>query len=130
MWVPTLLRNEATMAGLGRESSGRRLFMEGLEQVRGLLPLAIEAGVEVLAGTDLAGAPADVAAEALRLIDYGLTAAQAVAAASTSGLRATNRDHVFAPGAPASAVLFAADPTSEPAVLAHPHAVIRLGRLL
>ncbi|MFZ0013344.1 MAG: amidohydrolase family protein, partial [Acidimicrobiia bacterium] len=130
MWVPTLLRNEATMADLGPESSGRRLFMEGLQHVRALLPLAIEAGVEVLAGTDLAGAPADVAAEALRLIDYGLSGAQAVAAVSTSGFRATDRDFVFAPGAPSNAVFFAADPVTEPAVLAHPSAVIRLGRLL
>ncbi len=128
MWVPTLLRNESTMAQLGPDSSGGRLFVEGLDNVRRLLPLAVEAGVHVLAGTDLIGEAADVAAEALRLIDYGLTPAQAVAAVSTEGYAATGRDPGFAPGSPADAVFFPANPVVEPRALAHPVVVMRLGR--
>lgn len=128
MWVPTLLRNESTMAQLGPDSSGGRLFVEGLENVRRLLPLAVEAGVHVLAGTDLIGEAADVAAEALRLIDYGLSPVQAVASVSTEGYAATGRDPDFATGSPADAVFFPANPVVEPRALAHPVLVMRLGR--
>lgn len=127
MWVPTLLRVEETMAQLGGESSGGRLLREGLENVRDLLPGAVEAGVHVLAGTDLIGSPADVAAEGINLGVYGLTGEQVVAAVSHAAFVATGRDPTFAVGAPANAVFFDADPTQEPGVLAHPAAVIRLG---
>jgi imidazolonepropionase-like amidohydrolase len=130
MWVPTLLRTEATLAQLGPGSSGGRLFAEGLAQVRRMLPLAIEAGVSVLAGTDLIGAPADVAAEALCLGSYGLSNSQVLAAVSTAGFEATERDAGFGPGSGADAVFFEANPLEEPGVLAHPAMVVRLGRIL
>ncbi|MEA1902693.1 MAG: amidohydrolase family protein, partial [Actinomycetota bacterium] len=73
MWVPTVLRMDETIAQIGAESTGGRLLSEGLANVEHLLPLAIEAGVHVLAGTDLIGAPADVADEAIRLHSAGMT---------------------------------------------------------
>lgn len=127
MWVPTIRRVERVIAQLGAESSGGRLLGEGLENVRRLLPLAAEAGVHVLAGTDLAGSTAQVAAEAIRLGDYGLDTGQLVAAVSREGFVATGRSDRFDPGAPADAVLFADDPLQDPAVLAHPRLVIRRG---
>lgn len=130
MWVPTLLRVEATLAQLGEASSGGRLFEEGLANVKALLPLAVEAGVSVLAGTDLVGTPANVAAEAIRLGVYGLSNRQMVEAVSHAAFVATGRDSQFAPGTPANAVFFDADPVEEPGVLANPAAVIRLGRRL
>ncbi|HEX6947839.1 MAG TPA: amidohydrolase family protein [Acidimicrobiia bacterium] len=130
MWVPTILRVEHTIGQLGAESSGGRLLTEGLENVRRLLDVAAEAGAHVLAGTDLVGTPANVASEAAKLIEYGLPAPAAVDAVSVSGLRATGRPARFEPGTPANAVLFPANPYEEPGVLAHPVAVIRLGRLL
>jgi imidazolonepropionase-like amidohydrolase len=130
MWVPTLLRAEATLAQLGAESSGGRLFTQGLARLEKMLPLAVEAGVSVLAGTDLVGSPAHVAAEALRLGDYGLTPRQVVEAVSIKGLIATGRDATFGLGTPANAALFPADPVAEPGVLAHPTMVVRLGRVL
>lgn len=130
MWVPTILRNEATMRQLGDDSSGGRLFEEGLDNIRRLLPVAVEAGVRVLAGTDLVGTPADVAAEAMRLNDFGLSQTQVVEAIAHSAWVATGRGDPFAPGASATAVFFGADPTRELEVLAHPSAVIRFGRLL
>ena len=127
MWVPTVLRCEAMLTQLGETSRGGKLFAEGLERLRRLLPLAVEAGVWVLAGTDLVGTPADVAAEAIRLRDYGLTGSQIVEAVSTSAFMATGRSAVFEVGTPANAVLFADNPVESPDVLAHPSLVIRLG---
>lgn len=129
MWVPTVLRCEATLAQLGETSSGGRLFVEGLERLRRLIPLGAEAGVHVLAGTDLVGSASDVADEAVALGRYGMSNAQVVRAVSIAGFAATGRDHSFAPGEPANAVLFSADPVSELKVLAHPTHVIRLGKV-
>lgn len=130
IWVPTLLRVEAIVAQLGEASSGGRLLMEGLANVRSKLPMAVEAGVHVLAGTDLVGTPANVAAEAARLGDYGLSNRQVVEAVSRAGFVVTGRDPDFAPGTPADAVLFDEDPVRELGVLARPSQVIRLGRVL
>ena len=130
MWVPTLLRIEETIAQLGKESSGGSLLSEGLSNTRSLLAGAVEAGVHVLAGTDLVGAPSELASEALEMMQYGLSSAQIVDAVSRSGLRATGRPAGFEVGASADAVLFAADPLVEPGVLAHPHQVIRRGRVV
>lgn len=130
MWVPTVLRCEATLQQLGAESSGGKLFVEGLDRIARLLPLAVEAGVHVLAGTDLIGSPANVAAEAVKLAAYGLSNARIVDAVSTSAFIATGREAAFAVGAPADAVLFGENPIDDPAVLEHPAHVIRLGRVL
>lgn len=130
MWVPTVLRVEATIGQLGRDSSGGRLLAEGLDRMRRLIPLAVEAGVHVLAGTDLIGSPSDVADEALRLSTLGLDVPSALAAVTTSGFSATGRDHEFAIGTPADAVFFAANPLEDLSVLRHPHHVMRLGSVL
>lgn len=130
MWVPTIIRCEATLAQLGEESSGGKLFREGLNHIRRMLPLAAQAGVHVLVGTDLVGSPANVAAEALRLADYGLSSTQVVTAVSTGAFTATGRHDPFAVGSPANAVFFDADPIGELGVLAHPSRVVRLGRAL
>lgn len=130
MWVPTILRVEHTIAELGSESSGGRLLSEGLENVRHLLGLATEVGTCVLAGTDLVGTPANVAAEALKLVEYGLGARGGVDAVSIAGLVATGRPAAFEPGSAANAVFFPANPYDEPGVLAHPSQVLRLGRLV
>ncbi|HIE21693.1 MAG TPA: hypothetical protein EYP73_03725 [Acidimicrobiia bacterium] len=130
MWVPTILRVEETIVQLGGRSSGGQLLSEGLSNVRRLLPLAAESGVAVLAGTDLVGSPANVASEAVKLGEYGLSARQMVAAVSVSGLSATGRSDAFGVGSTADAVLFEANPVEEPGVLAHPSFVIRSGRLV
>lgn len=130
MWVPTVLRCEETLAQLGEDSTGGKLFREGLRRVASLLPLAAEAGVAVLAGTDLVGTPADVAAEAVRLGDYGLSNAQVVDAVSTSAFRATGRTDFFEVGSPANAVFFEVNPVEDLGTLGHPRMVIRLGRVL
>jgi imidazolonepropionase-like amidohydrolase len=130
LWVPTVLRCEATRAQIGPESSGGRLLGEGLQALPELLQKGFEAGVRVLAGTDLIGAPRDVAAEARRLAEYGLSNSQALAAVSTNGFLATDRSHDFGVGGPADVAFFPANPLDELGVLAHPGLVLRLGRIV
>lgn len=130
MWVPTILRMEATRRQLGDGSSGGRLLSEGLANVRSLLRLAVEAGVMVLAGTDLVGSPANVAAEAIKLADYGLTNRQALMAVAGSAFSATGRPMGFESGSPANAVFFRDDPMNDLGVLANPEMTIRLGMVL
>jgi imidazolonepropionase-like amidohydrolase len=130
MWVPTVLRCEATIGQLGESSTGGKLLTEGLERVRRLLPLAVEAGVLVLPGTDLIGSPADVAAEAMKLSEYGLTNTQVVEAVSKSGFVGTGRSVDFVVGSPADAVFFDDNPVESLAVLEHPRLVLRMGKVV
>lgn len=130
MWVPTISRMEAVIAQLGAESSGGKLLIEGLENVRRLMPLAAEAGVHLLAGTDVTIGAHDVALEAQRLVDYGLPVDRALHAVSTAAFDATGRPSAFEVGTSANAVLFPANPLAEFAVLSRPSHVIRLGSLV
>lgn len=127
MWVPTVLRIEETITQIGVESSGGRLLTEGLANTRRLLPQAIEAGVNVLAGTDLVGTPANVANEAIKLGEYGLSNGQVVDAVARAGFSATGRNFEFAVGTQANAVLFPEDPISDLEVLNHPAVIVRKG---
>lgn len=129
MWVPTVLRVEALIAQLGAESSGGQLLQAGLANACRLLPAAIEAGVRVLAGTDLVGSPANVASEALRLAELGLGDTEALRAVGMAGFEATGRVTGFDRGARADAVLFGENPLHDLGVLAHPEVIIRHGRL-
>lgn len=130
MWVPTVLRIEETIVQLGAGSGGGRLLIEGLDNARRLLPVAFEAGVRVLAGTDLVGTPANVADEAIKLGEYGLSNGQVVEAVTTAGFSATGRSPHFATGSPADAVLFPEDPITNLEVLNHPAVVIRRGAVV
>jgi imidazolonepropionase-like amidohydrolase len=130
MWVPTVNRMEAVVRQLGEASSGGRLITEGLANVARLLPLATEAGVMLLAGTDRAMETHEVVREALRLHEMGLGVVDTIAAVSKGGFAAASRDTGFAPGSPADAVLFPANPLDDPGVLAFPSHVIRLGRVV
>jgi imidazolonepropionase-like amidohydrolase len=130
MWVPTVLRMEAVVAQFGHERTAGRVVSEGLDRVRSLLPYAQAAGVTVLAGTDLIMPTAQVAEEAIRLVDYGLTADQAVRAACVDPWGAAGLTTGFEPGADADLVGFGRHPAEDIAVLRHPAVVMRAGRLL
>ena len=130
IWVPTLVQVEVLIRQLGAESSGGRLLAEGFENAAGLLNDAVDAGVHVLAGTDLAVGTNEVAREAVRLWQMGMSAADAVRAVSAAGLDATGRPTQFERGFPADAVFFAENPVDNPEVLAHPEVVIRHGRIV
>ncbi|MGH8948120.1 MAG: amidohydrolase family protein, partial [Acidimicrobiia bacterium] len=129
-WVPTVVQMQATIDQLGERSSGGQLLLEGLDNVRANLGTAVEAGVHVLTGTDLAIGTHEVAQEAIRLWEMGMAAAQVVESVSRSGFRATGRPVGFEAGDPANAVMFSEDPVSNPRVLADPALVIRMGRIV
>jgi imidazolonepropionase-like amidohydrolase len=129
-WVPTVVQVEAVIAQLGERSSGGRLLLEGFDNVVANLKVAVEAGVHVLTGTDLAIGTREVAREAVRLWEIGMAPPAVVDAVSWSGYRATGREDPFAVGAPANAVLYDEDPIVDPGVLLHPTRVIRMGRVV
>jgi len=129
VWVPTVVRMEATREMLGAYSSGGRLISEGLDNVADLLARAPRS-LTVLAGTDLAAGPGEVADEAAGLIRLGLDPQRAVDAASRAAYSYLGRSERFEAGAPADAVFFAADPYADPATLGRPVAVVRGGKRL
>ncbi|MGH8913084.1 MAG: amidohydrolase family protein [Acidimicrobiia bacterium] len=130
IWVPTVVQVEAVIVQIGADSSGGRLLREGLANIGANLALAVEAGVHVLTGTDLAIGSHHVAMEAIRLWEMGMDGAAVVDSASSAGFRATGRPSAFGVGDPANAIFFAEDPVLDPRVLAHPEHVIRLGRIV
>ena len=128
-WVPTIGNVLKVMAMLGQGSTGARVLGEGLENVARTLPLAEEAGVAVLTGTDLGLAHGEVAEEAALLRSNGLTNAAAVNAATHAAYRYLGISYL-APGASADLVLFAEDPATDVAVLGHPAAAMRAGQVV
>jgi imidazolonepropionase-like amidohydrolase len=95
-----------------------------------MFSMAVEAGVHVLAGTDLAVGSHQVALEGVRLWEMGMTPHAVVDAIGASGLRATGRPDAFELGTSANVVMFSEDPIRDPRVLSHPKLVMRLGRIL
>lgn len=129
-WVPTVVAMEYVVGLLGESSSGGRMLLAGLENTASLLPLAIECGVAVLAGTDLAIPHGEVAREAVRLTDYGLSNRQAISSASTAAYEYLSEPTGFVAGRPADAVLFEVNPIKDLDVLLRPHIVMRAGRVV
>jgi imidazolonepropionase-like amidohydrolase len=129
-WVPTIVNMLNVVDMLGPDSSGGRLFLAGLERMRENLPIAEEAGLAVLAGTDMAVPHGEVSIEAMRLHEYGLSHRAAAAAASSAAYDYVGRDASLAPGSVADVVFFAEDPTEDVEVLGHPVAVIRRGTIV
>jgi imidazolonepropionase-like amidohydrolase len=92
--------------------------------------MAVEAGVHVLAGTDLAVGSHQVALEGVRLWEMGMAPRAVVDAVGASGFRATGRPDAFEFGTPANVVMFSEDPIRDPRILSHPRVVMRMGRIL
>jgi imidazolonepropionase-like amidohydrolase len=129
-WVPTIVNMLHLRDMLGADSSGGRMFQEGLERIRNNLPIAEALGVTVLAGTDMAVPHGKVAVEAQRLHEYGLSAAGAVAATSTSAYEYVGRPVRPAPGDEADVVFFERNPVDDVDVLGDPALIIRRGRVI
>lgn len=130
-WVPTIGRMEAVVEYLRPGSSGRAVVAEGLDNVRRLLPVASEAGLAVLPGSDLVGPVAAIAAEVVRLVEYGLPAAVAIDAATAGGMaHLGGGPTALVEGAPADVVVLAEDPVANPGTLLAPLFVMRHGRVL
>jgi len=115
-WTPTLCASVGV--GPDRDDSGARHSAA----IREVLPTAVDAGVTVLAGTDVVGSlPAEVAL----LVEHGLSVEQALAAASTAA-----RAYLGLADEPTEStdlVTYDADPREDPAVLRSPAAVVIRG---
>ncbi|MCL1595678.1 MAG: amidohydrolase family protein [Actinomycetia bacterium] len=129
-WVPTVANMLKFATLLGAESTGGRMFLQGLENMRENLPLAEEVGLTVLAGTDMAVPHGDVAIEAMRLRDYGLSHRAAAEATSTNAYAYVGRPNSIAPGNVADVVFFEENPFENVATLAHPALIIHLGKVI
>jgi imidazolonepropionase-like amidohydrolase len=129
-WVPTIVNMLHLRDMLGVDSSGGRMFQEGLDRMRTLLPQAEQLGVIVLAGTDMAVPPGEVATEALRLRDYGLSDREAAKATTTNAFTYVGRPDRPAVGAEADVVFFEGNPFDDVGVLAEPRLVIRRGKVV
>jgi imidazolonepropionase-like amidohydrolase len=125
-WTPTAAMSAALAGRMERTEEARQRFAaERDERVAYLLPIAERLGVTILAGTDIIP-HGSVAREVAALVRLGLSPLAALRSATT-----TARGFLGAPGleegAPADLVAFAADPRSDPAVLARPSLVILEG---
>ncbi|MEN8237626.1 MAG: amidohydrolase family protein [Actinomycetota bacterium] len=129
-WVPTLLNMQYSIDLLGQDSSGGKILTRGLEQMRETLPLAQDLGVVVLAGTDMAVPHGQVAQEAIRLKEYGLTDMAATQATSTSAYSYIGRPDSIAPGEIADVVFFAQDPFEDVTTLLRPELIIHRGKII
>lgn len=129
-WVPTVCGVESIVEYLGIDSSGGRLLSSGLENLRRLIPEAERLDVTVLAGTDLSLPHGGVAAEAVKLAEYGMSGVGALAAVSTAAYDYAGVRRGFAAGMPADAVFFAADPRQDLGTLRAPKLILRTGRLV
>ena len=130
IWVPTICQVEATARSLRSGSSGEVLLEEGVSNACRLIPLAVEAGVTVLAGSDLGITTADIVEEVLRIAACGIDERSALWIAAGAGHEAAGRTVSFEVGSAADAVFFSENPLDDLDVLRHPAQVIREGVML
>lgn len=129
-WVPTIVNMLHLRDMLGADSSGGRMFQDGLDRIRTTLPLAEDLGVTVLAGTDMAVPPGEVATEAALLREYGLSDSAAARATTTNAFDYVGRSDRPAIGADADAVFFDENPFDDVGVLARPSLILRRGKVV
>ncbi len=121
-WTPTLC--VALGLGRGRDPQQRRRWQERRERLAYLLPLAVGLGVTVMTGTDVFGT---IPQEVDLMTRLGLAPRDALAAATTAA-RSYLGFGALGDGEPADLISFDDDPRDDPAVLAHPVAVLVRGR--
>lgn len=129
-WVPTIAAMEGIRDMLGAESSGGKLFVDGLNNVRDLIGGAADAGVTVLAGTDLYLAHGGVAGEALKMAEYGMDPAAVFTAMTDAAYEHLGVARGFAPGQAADVLFVDGDPREDLAVLGDPKLIIRHGQIV
>lgn len=129
-WVPTIGNQKHWVEALGPESSGGRMFKEGLDRMAENLPLAEEIGLTVLAGSDLAIPHGQIATEAMLLAEYGLTDRAATIATSSAAFEYVGRDGSLRPGATADVVFFHDNPYEDVGTLDRPALIIHRGNLI
>lgn len=129
-WVPTVVAMEGLAAELREGSSGRRMIHDGLANVASIIDGATEAGVFVLAGTDLTIPHGEVATEVMGLHRFGLSIADALASATGRASDYLGSPRRLGALSPADLVCFAADPLSNLEALAKPAFIMRRGQII
>ena len=129
-WVPTISAMEAIRDMLGAESSGGKLFADGLLNVRELLAAAPETGVAVLAGTDIEVPHGGIAIESMKMAEYGMAATDVVHATTAAAYDYLGSSHSFEPGGHADVLFFDADPRDDLSVLGRPIFGLRHGEVV
>lgn len=127
-FTPTLSTFQKSLPSVRKreDSPRKRWYVNGTTAHPGLVAAAAEAGVRVLAGTD--SLPhGRIVDEVRALADAGMRPHDALAAASWSARTYLGLPGLE-PGAPADAVVYAADPRTDLGQLAEPVAVILRGR--
>jgi imidazolonepropionase-like amidohydrolase len=115
-WTPTLC---ATLSLPDDPPEDRSLLVaERRDRFRELLPMAVRAGIPVLAGSDVVGS---VPREIAMLVECGLEPIDALRAATTAAVEFLGADGASAPPA---VVIYAEDPREDPTVLTRPAAVV------
>ena len=102
------------------------------ERRRATIGAAYEAGVQIYAGTDAGGVLPHglIAAEVAELATYGLSAYDALGAASWRAREWLELPATLSEGAPADLVVYPADPLADLSVLAGPSRIILRGRVV
>ena len=128
---PTLIAYEHSIGNVEPQLAARRRQL--LEWLKQLVGRANAAGVPILAGSDMLdrAGPA-LLDEVERLVESGLTAIQALKAATSTAARAAGKPQAgrIAEGAPASLLLLDADPSADVRNLRQLGAVVLRGRLI
>jgi imidazolonepropionase-like amidohydrolase len=91
-----------------------------MENIRAMIPVAVDLGVMVLPSTDREGTVAD---EIGRFVEYGMEPGVALRAATTTARQFPDAQGLE-PGAPADVVTFDDDPRDDPSVLFRPSAIL------
>ncbi len=134
--VPTViqLNNFPQYADAGKSRFPRyaahmlSLFARRKETIRA----AYDAGVPLYAGTDAGGVLPHglIGDEVIELAAYGLSAYDALGAASWRAREWLGLPAELIEGAPADFVVYGADPLADPGVLKHPHRIVLRGRVV
>ena len=129
-WVPTVVNMLDVINLLGADSTGGKMFQQGLDRMRENLPIAEQLGVTVLAGTDMAVPHGRVSVEALRLKEYGLSDWAATNAVSISAYDYVGLPSALSPGDAANVVFFKENPHDNVETLRTPEYVIHRGQVI
>lgn len=131
-WCPTLFVTEYVAAGRAKE--GRPIYGQMIEYQRQAFARGVRAGLKIALGTDVGGFAWDVnqAVELKRMVDAGMTPAQAIRAATGVAadlLDQTGKLGEITPGAFADLVAVEGDPLRDITTLEHVSFVMKDGKV-
>ena len=130
-WVPTMSILESARQMLAdNPAADTDTILAGFDRHPGMVRLAAERGVRLLAGTDAGVVPHGVVASEIRLLEAaGLSAKEALAAGSWEARRYLGLP-LIEDGAPADLVVYRDDPTEDLTLLDHPTLIMLDGEIV